>query len=100
MKIKIKAKEKDGIVKVKMLVKHPMENGRRKDAQGELIKVHHLTEVKAEHEGNVVFHGEFGMAVSKNPFMAFAFKGAKGDKLSVSSVDNQGLTGQADVIVK
>ena len=100
MKIKVKAKEKDGIVKVKMLVKHPMETGRRKDAQGVLIKVNHLTEVKVEHQGNVLFHGEFGMAVSKNPFMAFAYKGAKGDKLSISSVDNLGLTGQADVTVK
>ena len=106
MKIKVKAKEKDGIVKVKMLVKHPMETGRRKDAQGVLIKVNHLTEVKVEHQGTaelpgrVLFHGEFGMAVSKNPFMAFAYKGAKGDKLSISSVDNLGLTGQADVTVK
>ena len=100
MRIKVKAKEKNGIVKVKMLVKHIMETGRRKDEAGALIPAHHLTEVKVEYQGNRVFHGEFGTAVSKDPFIAFAFKGAKGDTFEVSSIDNLGKTGQAQVTVK
>jgi sulfur-oxidizing protein SoxZ len=100
MKIKVKAKEKNGIVKVKMLIKHIMETGRRKDEAGALVPAHHLTEVKVEHQDNTVFHGEFGTAISKDPFIAFAFKGSKGDTFSVSSVDNLGETGQAQVTVK
>ncbi|MFT4927243.1 MAG: sulfur-oxidizing protein SoxZ [Phenylobacterium sp.] len=100
MKIKVKAKEKKGIVKVKMLVQHPMKTGRTKDANGVLIPAHHLTEVKVDYKGDTVFHGEFGTAVSKDPFMAFSFKGSKGDSFKISAVDNQGKTGTADGVVK
>lgn len=100
MRIKVKAKEKSGVVKVKMLVKHPMETGRRKDKEGQTIAAHHLTEVKVDYKGEVVFHGEFGTAVSKDPFMAFAFKGVKGDTFNVNSVDNLGKTGQSQVTIK
>jgi sulfur-oxidizing protein SoxZ len=37
-----------------------------------------------------VFQGEFGPAVSKDPFLNFKFKGgAKGDEVTVSWVDNK-----------
>jgi sulfur-oxidizing protein SoxZ len=40
-----------------------------------------------------VFHGEFGPAVSKDPFLNFKFKGgAKGDEVTVSWVDNKNDT--------
>ena len=40
--------------------------------------------------GKDVFKGEFGPAVSKDPFLNFKYKGAKGDKITVSWVDNKG----------
>ena len=42
-KIRIKAVEKSGIVTVKALIKHPMETGRRKDQEGNLIPMHHIS---------------------------------------------------------
>ena len=36
-KIRIKAEEKAGTVTVKALIKHPMETGRRKDKNGNLV---------------------------------------------------------------
>jgi sulfur-oxidizing protein SoxZ len=38
-----------------------------------------------------VFNAQFGPAVSKDPFLNFKFKGgAKGDKVTVTWVDNRG----------
>ena len=42
-KIRIKAEEKAGTVTVKALIKHPMETGRRKDKNGNLVPSHHIT---------------------------------------------------------
>ncbi len=100
IKVKLKAKEKNGIVKAKMLIKHPMESGRRKDKEGKLIPIHHLKEVKVEYKGEVVFQAEIGIGVSKDPFMAFSFKGAKGESFSVSAVDSKGMTGNSVAKIK
>ena len=100
IKIKVKAKEKKGIVKAKLLIKHPMESGMRKDKEGKLIPIHHLKEVKVDYKGEIVFHGEFGTGVSKDPFVAFAFKGAKGDSFKIDAVDSKGIIGHSEVKIK
>jgi sulfur-oxidizing protein SoxZ len=46
--------------------------------------------VKAQ--GKDVLNAEFGTAVSKDPFLNFKYKGAKGDKVVVSWVDSKGET--------
>ena len=50
--IKIRAKEKGGVVTVKALMNHPMETGLRKDKKtGEKIPAHFIQEVKASSGG-------------------------------------------------
>ena len=76
---------------IKVLLNHPMLTGLSKDEQGRPRPAHFITEVSAEHNGRQVLAAQFGTAVSKNPYLAFKFKGgAKGDKLAVSWVDNKG----------
>jgi sulfur-oxidizing protein SoxZ len=44
-----------------------------------------------QHNGKTVVDAQFGPAVSKDPFVNVKFKGAaKGDKVSVTWVDNHG----------
>ena len=100
IKVKSKAKEKKGIVKAKLLIKHPMESGMRKDKTGSLIPIHHLKEIKVDYKGEIVFQGEFGVGVSKDPFVAFSFKGTKGDIFTVEAVDSKGMTGGGDITIK
>ena len=100
IKVKVRAKEKQGIVKAKMLIKHPMESGRRKDKEGILIPAHHLKEVKAEYKGEVVFQAEIGIGVSKDPFLAFSFKGTKDEIFSVTALDSKGETGSFETKIK
>ena len=101
MKIKVKAKEKEGIVEARMLVKHPMHTGRSKDKKtGKIIPANHITEISVEYKNKTVFHAEFGPGVSKDPFLGFRFKGTSGDKFNVSAIDPNGQTGNAEATIK
>ncbi len=89
--MKIRAAAKEGTTEVKILISHEMETGQRKDANGAIIPAWFITEWVAKHGDKVVLSGEFGPSVSKNPYLAFRFKGgAKGEKVSVSWKDNKG----------
>jgi sulfur-oxidizing protein SoxZ len=78
---------------VQTLIQHPMDTGLVKDAKGELIPAHFIQQLTFEHNGKTVFLADWGPAVSKDPYVKFAFKGAaKGDELKVSWLDNQGAT--------
>ena len=97
--MKIKAKAKGNIVSVKMLLKHKMETGRRKDKQGNRIPAHHIKSVTAQANGEQVFYAELGPSISKNPFLAFAYKGVAGGKIHITWIDNKGesKSGEADI---
>jgi sulfur-oxidizing protein SoxZ len=89
--MRIRAAVKDDVTEVRVLMSHPMETGQRKDASGNPIPAHHITELTAKHNDKVVLTAQFGPSVSTNPYLAFKFKGgAKGDKVVVSWVDNKG----------
>ncbi len=89
--MKIRAANKDGVTEVKVLMSHEMETGQRKDAAGAIVPAWFITELSAKHNDKVVLAAEFGPSVSKNPYLAFKFKGgAKGDKVVVSWKDNKG----------
>jgi sulfur-oxidizing protein SoxZ len=90
--MKVKAKEKDGIVEVKALIKHPMETGQRKDKKtGKPIPAHFVQQITVEHGGKTRVSADWSGGVSKNPLLFVKFKGgAKGDMIKVSWTDNQG----------
>ena len=89
--MKIRASNKDGVTEVKVLISHEMETGQRKDANGAIVPAWFITELVAKHGDKVVLAAEFGSSVSKNPYLAFKFKGgAKGEKVVVSWKDNKG----------
>jgi len=102
MAIKIRAKAKGDITTVKTLMSHPMETGLRKDSKtGKKIPAHHITEVTAVHNGNLVMTANWGGAISKNPYLSFKFKGgASGDKIRISWVDNMGKGDSAEAAIK
>ena len=99
--IKMRARTKGDETTVKALITHAMETGLRKDKKGNKIPAHHITEVTCEHGGKVVMTAQWGPAVSKNPYLAFRFKGAKsGDTVKLSWVDNQGQSDSAETAIK
>ncbi len=98
--MKIRAANKDGVTEVKALISHEMETGQRKDANGAVVPAHFITELTVKHNDKLVLASEFGTAISKNPYLAFKFKGgAKGDKVVVSWKDNKGDTRTDEVAI-
>jgi sulfur-oxidizing protein SoxZ len=89
--MRVRALEKDGTTEVKILMKHDMETGLRKDDAGNLVPAHFIQQVSVKHNDTEVLSAQFGTSVSKDPFLAFKFKGgAKGDKVIVSWIDTSG----------
>lgn len=87
--MRIRAKLNGDEVEAKILVQHDMETGLRKAADGTKIPAHFIKTLIVKYEDKVVLESVMGIAVSKDPFLSFTFKGgAKGGKLSVTWVDN------------
>ena len=76
--IRVRAIANGETTEVQTLIQHPMDSG-------------FIKELTFEHNGRPVFIADWGTAVSKDPYVKFAFKGAnKGDDLKVSWIDNKG----------
>jgi sulfur-oxidizing protein SoxZ len=89
--MRIRAQAAGDKATVRVLMQHEMETGQRKDSAGKTIPAWFIQEVTATHNGKPVFAAQWGPAISKNPFLQFAIKGAKaGDKVSVTWMDNRG----------
>jgi sulfur-oxidizing protein SoxZ len=95
---RLRAKRKDGVVTVRVLLRHPMETGARQDpATGELVPRHFIREVVCEHNGTRVLTLDWGWGVSANPYLSFDLKeGEPGDTVAVQWVDNQGASGRVE----
>ena len=59
-------------------------------SQGKTIPAWHIQQVTATANGKTVLSAQWGPAISKNPFLSFKYKGAKGDKLQITWTDNKG----------
>lgn len=91
--MRIRASMSGDTVEVKVLMRHDMETGQRKDASGQVVPAHYIKTLVAKVKDKVVLDANFGPSVSKDPFLSFKFKGAaKGDKVSVTWVDTAGDT--------
>jgi len=80
-------------VDVRVLMSHEMETGQRKDASGNIVPAHFISNVTVQHAGKTVLSAEWGPAISKNPYLQFKFQGGKkGDEITVTWVDTKGDT--------
>ena len=80
-------------VEVKILMAHPEETGLRKGPDGVTVPAHFISNVSVQCAGREVLRAQWGPALSRNPFLQFAFRGAsRGDELTVTWVDNRDET--------
>ena len=97
--MKVKAKLKKDVVKVKVMFKNPMVG--KEEAEKKKVDPEFITHIVAKHKGNTVYEVSTGAFISKNPLFKFEFKGgAKGDELELTSTDNNGKTETKKVKIK
>jgi len=90
-KMKIKAKEKGGVVKVKAMFKSLMAD--KEEAEKKKIKAEYITQIVAKHNDKIVFEVSTSGFMAENPLFKFQFKGGKkGEKLEITTTDNHGKT--------
>jgi len=99
--MKMRATMQGDAVDVKVLIQHIMETGLRKDSKtGKMIPAHFINQVSATLNGKMVLDMQWGVGISRNPFVGFRVKGAKvGDKVAVHAVDNLGTVFDGEVVV-
>lgn len=98
---RIRAKMKDNVTVVKILIRHPIETGRRKDnVTGEKIPRHFIREIRCEHNGEPVLTADWSWGVSRNPYLSFRILDAKpGDNVRIEWIDNHGEDETLETIV-
>ena len=90
-KMKIKAKAKGDIVKVKAMFTSLMAD--KEEAEKKKIKPEYITQIVAKHNDKVVFEVSTSGFMAENPLFKFQFKGGKkGEKLEITTTDNHGKT--------
>ncbi len=98
--MKMRAMLGNGYTDIRVLMSHPMETGLRKDASGKLVPMHFIQNVTVKVNGKVAVESETSQAVSRNPVFSFRVKGgAKGDKIEVAWVDNEGESNKIETAV-
>lgn len=100
VRIRIPSSIKPGdIVKVRVLVIHPMEIVQRKDGKPVDKNYHFINRVVVNYLDKDIAQFETTQSISENPFFTFAFRATEPGPLRVSFLDTHGgkYEGKADI---
>lgn len=100
VRIRIPSSIRQGdVVKVRVLVIHPMEIVERKDGKPVDKNYHFINRVIVSYLGKEIAQFETSQSVSENPFFSFAFKATEAGVLKVTFLDTHGgkYEGTADI---
>jgi len=102
--MKVKAKLKNGVVKVKMMAKHAMSTYNQAEKKtGDRENANFITHLSGTVNDKVVIDISTSQFLSKNPIFQFKFKGDEfksGDEFSMTWVDRKGKTKTKKVKIK
>lgn len=102
-KVRVQSSAKKGeAVQVRALILHPMETGQRKDPKtGQTIPAHFIKTVTAEYNGKPVMTADWGVGVSRNPFLSFYVRVEESGTLKLTFTDDKGgsWSGEAKIQV-
>ncbi|MGE5616861.1 MAG: thiosulfate oxidation carrier complex protein SoxZ, partial [Bacillota bacterium] len=80
---------------IRVLVQHPMENGFRRDLNGNAIPLNVLNHVACRYGGKEVFSAELGSGISANPYLSFFATADASGEVQVEWSDDRGQAGGA-----
>jgi sulfur-oxidizing protein SoxZ len=101
-KHKMRARLRDGVVDVRVLIQHPMETGNRKDPiTGLKVPRLFIRELVCEHNGKPVMRTQWSWGMARNPYLGLHLKGAaKGDKVRLYWMDSAGVADAVESVVR
>jgi sulfur-oxidizing protein SoxZ len=97
-KLRIKAKEKNGVVTVKCMAKHEMLSYDQAAKKGK--KANFLTHMSATVNGETVFEMSSSQFLSKDPFIKFAFKNNGAEEIVMKASDLSGDSVETSAKIK
>lgn len=98
--IKARIKWQPGYTEIKVLLRHPMANGRAYTQHGGIIAPEYITRLLLDRNGNTEIVAHLSASISSNPYFDFVLqKAARGDKISISWLDNLGNSDNRDFII-
>lgn len=98
---KMRARMKNGMAEVKLLLQHPMETGNRTDpTTGLTVPRHFIRELVCEHNGNGVLRTEWSWGMARNPYLSFHIREARaGDRVRIRWSDDRGEDDAIEAVV-
>jgi thiosulfate oxidation carrier complex protein SoxZ len=98
--LRIKAQADAAGATVNVLVRHPMETGRRKDESGRFVPALYIETLTCFWNDRPIMTGHCGTGIARNPFIAFRVRGARaGARLRFEWVDNTGAREQLEYTI-
>jgi sulfur-oxidizing protein SoxZ len=99
---KIRARMRDDVAEIRVLIQHPMETGRRTDPLSGLpVPRHFIREIHCLHNGEEVLSADWSWGMARNPYLSYRVLDAKrGDKVAIHWTDNQGLSASVETLVE
>lgn len=98
--IKIRARMKGDSAEIRLLIPHPMESGRRKDASGQLIPARFIQTLTVDVAGRRVIDAQLSGSVSRDPYFIFKVeKVGAGDTVTVRWQDNTGENQENSAVI-
>lgn len=91
--IRIRARFRNGIADVMILMPHPMDTGLLQDESGNIKPAHFITHMLVTVAQRTVFSARMSFAVAQDPLLNFRLSGVlAGERIRVAWTDNQGET--------
>jgi sulfur-oxidizing protein SoxZ len=83
------------VIRVRVLIQHPMETGYRLDADGKQVPKNAIRSFACTYNGVEVFRAEMSPGIAANPFLQFATVAQGTGDLEFTWVDDAGERGSA-----
>jgi sulfur-oxidizing protein SoxZ len=81
---------KGQVIEVKTLISHDMENGQRKDANGNTVPRKIINKFVVRFNGKEIVSADWHPAVSANPYQAFYVKATQSGTFEFDWIDDDG----------
>jgi sulfur-oxidizing protein SoxZ len=90
-RVKVPKEAKKGeVVQIKTLISHVMENGQRKDQNGNTIPRKIINKFSCEFNGKPVFSADLETAIAANPYLQFSARVEESGTFKFIWVDDDG----------